>query len=349
MLGERIVRARNAVGLSQRGLAERFSLSAMAISKYERDEVVPASDQLLRLAQALGVRIEYFFRDSDVELRNVEYRTRKPLKVAAKRQIEAEVADHMERWQELEALLPSADRDLFIVPDHLPEQIMALEEMEEIALLLRDAWNLGHNPIPNLIDALEAHGVRVFTVDGDEEGRFDGLSATCCNDMPVVVVGRHWPGDRQRFTLAHELGHLVLEGRLAEGLDEEKFANRFAGAFLVPEEEMYRALGQRRKEIDLQELMLLKREVGASVQALLYRIGDLGILPFTTRQQMWRRLKKQGLFEEELGDLYPPEQTHLFMHRVYRAVAEGLIGDGKGAELLGIPVSELRRCRHQEC
>ncbi len=94
---------------------------------------------------------------------------------------------------------------------------------------------------------------------------------------------------------------------------------------------------------------MLKREYGASVQALLYRIGDLEILPPTTCSKMWGRLKKQGLLEREMGEVLPAEQAHFFQHRVYRAVAEGVIGDGKGAELLGIPVSQLRHCRHQAC
>lgn len=348
MFGERIVRARNAAGLSQRGLAERVSLSAMAISKYERDEVVPGSDQLLNLAKALGVRVEYFFRTGGVELHHVEYREKK-LKATAKRQIEAEVADRLQRWQELEVLFPSVDVASFKLPSDLPQQIIDVGRVEDLAISLRDSWNLGYNPISNLIDALEAHGVRVFAIDGDQEGGFDGLSATCCDGMPVVVVGSDWPGDRQRFTLAHELGHLVLKGRLVDGLDEERLANRFAGAFLVPAEEMFRALGRRRKEIDFQELVMLKHEYGVSVQALLYRIGDLNILPSATCRKMWGLLRKQGLYDQEMGEVLPAEQAHFFQHRVYRAVAEGVVGDSKGAELLGIPLSEMRRCRYQEC
>ena len=74
---------------------------------------------------------------------------------------------------------------------------------------------------------------------------FDGMAATV-DGIPVVVVGRGWPGDRQRFTLAHELGHLVLHGRLASDVDEEAAANRFAGAFLAPADEVRKELGEKR-------------------------------------------------------------------------------------------------------
>ena len=62
--------------------------------------------------------------------------------------------------------------------------------------------------------------------------QFDGLQATVA-DKPVIVVSKGWPGDRQRFTLAHELGHLLLHGRLTDGLDEERACHRFASAFLL--------------------------------------------------------------------------------------------------------------------
>ncbi len=60
-------------------------------------------------------------------------------------------------------------------------------------------------------------------IEADTENKFDGLAARV-SGMPIVVVGRHWPGDRQRFTLAHELGHLMLQGCLAPDLDEFRLA-----------------------------------------------------------------------------------------------------------------------------
>ncbi|MDH5784781.1 MAG: XRE family transcriptional regulator [Chromatiales bacterium] len=349
MIGNRIERARHAAGLSLRALAEQIGLSAMAISKYEREEVTPGSDVLLRLARALGVRVEYFFRTEEVELKQVEYRKRGELKAADKKKIHADVEDQLERWLKLEEVLPGDWSQEFALPKGLTGHISSLEQIEELALALRDAWQLGHNPILDLIDTLEEHGIRVITVVGDEDDIFDGLSATCCGGMPVVVVGSRWPGDRQRFTLAHELGHLVVHGRLNEGIDEEKAANRFAGAFLAPRDALFKTLGSKRKLLELQELILLKAEYGMSVQGLLYRAGDLNILSQNARKQMWGFLRRNGLYDKELGDPLPPEQTRLFKQRIYRALAEGLIGDSKAAELLGMPLIELRKCRHMEC
>ena len=97
----------------------------------------------------------------------------------------------------------------------LPASIADMAEIEAVAERVREAWDLGLNPIPDLIDVLETNGIRVFMIEADAENKFDGLAA-CVNDMPIVVVGRHWPGDRQRFTLA--LRTVLMKRRPATAL-----------------------------------------------------------------------------------------------------------------------------------
>ncbi|MBI1613635.1 ImmA/IrrE family metallo-endopeptidase, partial [Escherichia coli] len=93
------------------------------------------------------------------------------------------------------------------------------------------------NPIADLTDTFEGLGLLIIVVDEENPG-FSGLTAKARTEdgrlYPVVAVSSRWPGDRQRFTLAHELGHLLLDGRLADDIDEEKACDRFAGAFLAP-------------------------------------------------------------------------------------------------------------------
>ena len=74
MFGERLLRARTAAGLSMQALAQAVGLSANMIKKYEHGVSMPSSDSLLKLAKALSVRVEYFFRPVTVQLSNIEYR-----------------------------------------------------------------------------------------------------------------------------------------------------------------------------------------------------------------------------------------------------------------------------------
>lgn len=348
MIGSRIERARNAAGLSQRALAEQVQLSAMAISKYERNEVTPNSTILLRLAKALGVRVEFFFRRNSVELEQVEFRKRASLSKEEERRIVADVQDRLERWVALDEIFPPGDAMHFALPPRLPKRINSMDTIEEVALAVRDTWELGQNPIPDLVDTLEEHGIRVIVTPHIGKMRFDGLAARV-GSMPVIAIGSEWPGDRQRFTLAHELGHLVLNERLGKEVNEEKACDRFAGAFLVPKLMVIDALGKKRRWLEPRELLLLKQEYGLSMAGWTYRARDLAVLDKTTHGKYWGYLRKHGWDKEEPGPQYPPESSRLFEKRIYHALAEDWIGESKAAELLGIPLAELRACRNMEC
>lgn len=348
MIGDRIKQVRQAAGLSLRALAEQADVSAMAISKYERNEMTPGSDILLRLARALKVRVEYFFRLETAELEDVEFRKRASLSKSDERQIIADVQDRLERWQALDEIFPPSEEMRFRIPRNVPAQITDGDDIECAALAVREAWELGHNPIPELVDTLEEHGVRVIVTPHIGEERFDGLSARS-GQMPVIAIGSAWPGDRQRFTLAHELGHLMMQGHLAEALDPEKACDRFAGAFLAPRNIVIESLGAKRRWIEPRELLLLKHEYGLSMAGWTYRVRDLGILDKTTHGRYWGFLRKQGWHKHEPGPPYPSETSRLFEKRVYHALAEDWVGESRAAELLGIPLAELRACRNMEC
>ena len=348
MIGERIKQARAAAGLSLRDLAERAGISAMAISKYERDENTPSSGVLLALAKALHVRTEYFFRQVHVDLQEVSYRKHPDLPEKEKTRVLAEVHDQLERWLELESFIPTPWAIPFELPKNLPARVHSFDEIEGVAIAIRQVWDLGLNPILDLIDTLESHGIKVFTVAFDADKKFDGLSAKA-DGKQVVVVGKEWPGDRQRFTLAHELGHLVLHTRLAKGVDEETACNRFAGAFLVPKPEVEKALGKSRTWLEPQELMLLKHEWGLSMGGWTYRALENGILPKSRMQALWSHFREHGWDKEEPNPQYPREEVRLFKQLVYHALAEDLIGESKAAELLGMSLVALRACRKMQC
>ncbi len=356
MIGDRIKQARMASGLSLRALAEKVGVSAMAISKYERDESVPSSGVLLSLAKALGVRTEYFFRRVVIELTkdDVKHRDQHLLPEKEELKVLADVKEQLERWYELDAFLPIP----WFVPFTLPSEfshkkISDFDDIEDIAIDMRKHWDLGLNPVPDLIDSFESKGIKVLTTKYDGHKNFNGLSAQV-NGSPVIVLGsgEQWAGDRQRFTLAHELGHLVLEDLLDDTLknDEEKACHRFAGAFLAPKDAVYKAFGQKRKKIELQELYILKHEYGLSMQAWSYRLKDLKIITQSTHSELWKNhMRHWKKAEKEPGDQCSKEKDRLFNQLVFRALAEDLIGESKAAELLGKTVSALHLCRKMEC
>ncbi|MEX0900341.1 MAG: XRE family transcriptional regulator [Gammaproteobacteria bacterium] len=343
MLSERIAVARRAAGLTTRQLGEAAGVSAMSISKYENGKATPASDVLLRLASALGVRTEYFFRSKTVELRELEFRKHPRLPKALQRKIEANATDQMERFLELAELVPAEAIKGSGLPRVRARAINDMDQIEGVADAVRKEWDLGSNPIADLADTFEQNGIRVFLTDLAGDGPFSGLAAMV-DKMPIVVVSRHHPGDRQRFTLAHELGHLVLaKFKLAGTLDVEMAANRFAGAFLVPKDKALQKLGKKRSWLEPKELWNLKAEWGLSMAGWVHRANELGVVSDGKYREIRQYFQTQGWGLKEPFAAFPQERPRLMETLVLRALAEDWIGESKAAELLGMPVMDFRK------
>ena len=347
MLGVRLQRARKASGLSLRDLASQVGLSHVAIKKYEDGLSMPSSDTVLKLARACGVRSAYFFRPETLNLARVEYRKRVRMSKKHLEAITHSVIDQVERRLELENLFPDPPVREVVPVEGIPDPIETGDVIEEVAEAVRTSWNLGLGPISDLIDVLENNGLRVFTVDTRDNPDFDGLSARV-GTIPIVVVGKHWPGDRQRFTLAHELGHILLEGRIGGELNLERACNRFAGAFLFPRESVRRELGARRQAIEIKELSLLKQAFGISMSGVLFRAVDLGIVSGRVLESQMRTFRFRGWHRQEPGPQIPAEPDHVVEQLLFRALAEEWIGESKAAELMNLPLDVFRQIRALE-
>lgn len=341
MINDRIARARKASGLSLREAGLAVGLSHAAIKKYEDGDVIPSSDILLRLAKAFHVRTEYFFRPQHVQLQGVEYRKRK-LPAKALHAIEHKVLDLVERRLDLESQFPSPPTRTFQPFAGIPH-VSDVSAIESIAADVRKAWDLGSDPIPDLVDLLENRGIRVYMLEDNHDAKFDGLAASV-DGHPVIVVGKQWPGDRQRFTLAHELGHLVLHGHLADLIDEEKAANRFAGAFLLPKEALQAEVGARRTAVEWREVALLKTEYGLSMRAISHRLRDLQVIADDVFVSMQRTFMTRGWNKAE-PVAYPQEKAHAFEQLVFHALAEEYVSESKAAELMQKSIPEFKRLR----
>lgn len=334
-IGERIKIGRRAAGLSQRALAEAVGVSAMAISKYERQLDTPSSGVLLRLAQALNVKTEYFLRPVTVTVAAPSYRRRTSLPRKQEYAIMGQIQEWLERYLDVESFFNGPPD--FDLPADLGRRVASLSEVERVVLDLRRAWHLGWDPIENLVEVLEDRGIKVGQVDGHED--FDALTFWVDDNIPVIAVERDLPGDRQRFNLAHELGHLILEP--VEDVDIEKAVYRFAGAFLVPEPVARFELGDHRQTLDFHELHLLKHKYGLSMQAWVYRAKDLSILSESAATRLFRQFRQEGWHRQEPGDPIPPEEPGRLKRLVIRALAEDMISQSRAAELLGMPLAQF--------
>lgn len=353
MIGRRLKLARAAAGLSLRDLADEIEnlVTAQAIGKYERDESMPGSTVLIALADVLDVSVDYLVGDQEMELEAVDFRKKASASKRDEAQVKAQVLRMLEGYLLVEELLglPSVEWDK---PRDAPYPVVnELGEADRGARALRDHWGLGIEPIPDLVEVLEGRGVKVLSVALADS--IDGMTArvrrTRGDALPVIVVNRnHW-GERQRFTIAHELGHMALSvvGRKVDG---EKAAHRFASAFLMPAEVLWSEVGKHRTSVGWGELFDLKLLFGVSVQALTYRCKDLGIFSQALFGRLFDEFKRLGWrdppYEEPLA-IREGEKPRRFERLCLRALSEGAISESKAAELLGTSVRELNR-RMQE-
>jgi len=334
MFGERLKLARKRAGLSLRGLAAAidYAVSAQAIGRYERGEMLPGSDIAIKLAKALGVELSFLFNPSEMRLEGVEFRKTASTRTQERARVEAAVLDHLDRYLLVEDLLGISSHE-WDKPTGAPFKVTTLGDVEAAADEVRKAWNLGGDPIANMSELLEEHGIKVLKLDFPLS--VDGLTCWAARPdrekVPVIVVSATKSSERRRFTLAHELGHMVLE--VTGGLGEEKACHRFASALLMPREDLLLTVGQRRHAFGYAEIVEIKRIYGVSAAALIVRLRDLGIISeeafrivFRGIGRNWRKAEPDPLPEDE--------EPKRFQRLVLRALAEDLISLPKAAELL---------------
>ena len=345
MIGNKLRVARSASGLSLRALADAMNgiVSAQAIGKYERNEDMPSSRVLIALARTLDVSEEYLISEDEIALEGVDFRKKIGTSAREEAILEARAIHMLERYLALEDLLQLRSVT-WEQPRSVPYPVADIRDAEDAARSVRDDWGLGNDPIPQLAELLEERGIKVLSLDLDD---VDGLAAKVRRKdrtaARVIVVKRSTWSERKRFNLAHELGHMVIAP--SQGIDEEKAAHRFAGAFLVPADVLRAEVGAHRSSISIGELVALKERFGVSIQALAYRCKDLGIINQAAFARLFKIFAERGWrkapFEEPATMKPELEEPKRFERLCYRALAEGVIGESRAAELLGISVREL--------
>jgi Zn-dependent peptidase ImmA (M78 family)/transcriptional regulator with XRE-family HTH domain len=332
----RLKQLRLARGLSLENLAAEMGgiVTKQALSKYELGLSMPSPVVLNRLAGTLGVKAAYLWSEPSIECRFIAYRKGSGLAKAEQQRVESVVCQMLEDRVRLQQTV-HGQKEVDLPINGL--KIKRLMDVEDCVVDLRKSWNLGSGPIPSLTDTLEDHLVHVFEIEASE--RFDGISAVAhdggTNVAAAVVSRKSLPGGRQRLTLAHELGHLVLN--TPESIDEEKATFRFAGAFLAPREALFKDLGQKRSLIQSAELFLLKQKYGMSIQSLVFRLHDLEMISDSQYKQWWMTINREGWKKEEPSELRP-EKSEWLKKTALRALSEGLITKGEAMKALGGPI-----------
>ncbi|MCX6234460.1 MAG: XRE family transcriptional regulator [Bacteroidetes bacterium] len=343
----RLIAARKMAGLSLQNLADRLGnvVSKQSLNKYEQGKMKPDSDLIISLAGILNVPVDFFFSEPAVavELKNVDFREyHSKLSKTEQESIKEKAKEAFERYFELENILNLVEPASYF---EYPTIITNAKEAEDAAQALRKEWNLGYDPIPDVVEMLEDKGYKVTEIEAPDS--FDGLKADT-GIQRLIVLRKSPPDDdivRKRFTTLHELAHHALTfPKDIEPKSEEKLCHAFACALLYPADMARKDLHKDRFHFYQNELALIKERWGISFSAIFSRALQLGIINDYVYKQLNIGYRQRKLHEpgKEPGHYRSKEKPVRFERLIYLALGKELISVNEAAYFAGTSVWRFR-------
>lgn len=305
--GRRLSLARRLRRLQRTTLAAKTTVTAAAVTQFERGTAKPTNAVAAELALALGLPVEFFRQGRTIEqvpASSAHFRSLRATPAITRDQalafaeISLAVLDVFEQYVDFPPVT-----DIIDPVDDEPSR----ERVADLAAQTRMKLGLLAGPVPNVVRLMEAHGIAMLRLPDEIDRRVDAFSTDVGNRPLVLLSSVKNDKARSRFDAAHELGHLVMHHEQEPGSKIiEDQAHRFAAEFLAPTDELESELPRR---VKWETLMQLKDKWGVSLKSLIYRAHDLGIWGDYAYRNASKHLAMQGF--PEPGPLGPPESPSL--------------------------------------
>jgi Zn-dependent peptidase ImmA (M78 family) len=296
---EMLALARESRGLTQTQLATKAGLSQAAISKMESGMADLPDERLTQFAEILGYPKAFFYRTAQrvgYESPCFFHRKRQSMPIRKLREIEARInVQHLQ----VERLLQGVEIDTEVCFDRLDITEYG-GSAEEIARLVRYRWRLPLGPIPNLVRAVEAAGGLVVRSSFGTR-KLDAVSLWPRGSRPVFFINEEMPAERVRYSLAHEIGHVVMHTEPSQ--NQEREADRFAAELLMPEAEIRDDL----RSVTLERLIPLKLYWRVSMAAIVKHAYSIEAITYNQYRRLNTVLSQMGYRTKEPHPL-PPEE-----------------------------------------
>jgi len=296
-----IALARESRGFSQLELAEKLNLSPSHMSRIEQDFTELGEHHLKPLSTFLNYPEEFFYQEGETLPPALALRKRNI--VAQKILLPIEAQTNIYRLN-IEKLLKAINHPEINLP------VLDIEKLgspAEAARKLRKLWKIEKGVINNLTQVLEDNGLFLINFDFNTD-RVDGMSILANGKFPIMFSNKRSLGDRQRFTLAYELGHLVMHLYTNPSFtrDISHEANEFAAEFLMPEKDIK---SDFKDGVTINILADLKRKWKLSMQALLYRANDIGVITDNQKRYLVNQFNSMNIRRREPSELDIPREN----------------------------------------
>ncbi|WP_349606387.1 XRE family transcriptional regulator [Cupriavidus sp. DF5525] len=307
---------RRMLDLSQAELAERAGIAQGTLSKIEQGLRPVTEDVLQRLAEALNCLPSFFSRKDRLYGAPLSAHPLFRKKASVGRgPIEKLVADLNVRMGHIRTLLNSVDLDAELpFPEYDVEEVGSAQD---VAKRVRRAWYMPSGPVPDLTEYAERAGVIVVYCTMPDAG-IDGVSYRVAGLPPLVFLNEARPADRLRFSLAHEIGHLVMHRYPTGNMEDE--ADAFASELLMPAED----IGPHLTGLTLDRAMYMKPTWRVSMAALIVRATTLGRIDAGKAQWLWRQMSARGFRTQEPSAVDFPVERSSVMGALLRNLTDNL-------------------------
>ncbi|MBL8567171.1 MAG: XRE family transcriptional regulator [Hyphomicrobiaceae bacterium] len=295
--GDLVRLARHYRGFTQSRAAEAIGVAQAVFSRIENDLIEP-DDQIREKVSAAFALPSAFFEVSDTVYGppvSVHTMLRGKADVSA-REVDMITAELNIRLFNIRKFLENVD---YSPVTELPGlDIERYESTRKIAATVRAHWKITSGPIKNLTRLIEKAGIIVGETNF-HGAAVSGVTFAAPGKPPLILVNKDHPADRLRFTLAHELGHLVMHRFPTATMEDE--ANQFASDFLMPPGELIDVFRGRR--ITLELLAALKKEWRVSMQSLLMKAQSLECISDNQARYLWQQISARGWRTREPASL----------------------------------------------
>jgi Zn-dependent peptidase ImmA (M78 family)/DNA-binding XRE family transcriptional regulator len=298
--------ARESRGLTQSELAEKMDIPQGNLSRMERGDYAGIKDEYLeKFSKILNYPADFFYQTNQISTSDTHYR--KSIVLDQKTKLKAEALMNIYKFH-VEEMLVCLDLGNKNIPI-LREQH---DSPEKTAKYLRSYWKIPKGPIDDLSMVIEQNGIIVIHIDFETD-KIDGRTIIADTGHPIIFINKTASGDRQRITLGHELGHVILHLSTMPtfGRDEEIEAFAFAAEFLMPLSECEYDLSN----LSIERLADLKRVWKIAMQAILYRAQTQELIPYNKARYLWSQFSSKGWKKKEPIDV-PKEMPTLFTRMV---------------------------------
>lgn len=300
-IGENVKFAREYYGLTQSALAKNIGISQPHLSKMEKGEKEIDQNIINFFSNDFN---ESFFKN---ELYETNYKLfYRKLASISKNKISSFESRFRIIADTVSKLLDVIEIPAFDLPKIDPQD--HLNNIEHIANIIRFELGLNGDPIEDIVKLLEKRGVIIHFMDYEnlnlDNNRFDGVSSYV-DGVPVILINKKIPDSRKVFTIAHELGHIIMhfDFIIDPTRDIEKEANEFASELLLPTIEMQKVLKTNR--LTVEHIFNLKSEWKVSAAAILHKaksINNFSELYYRQWMIRFAPYKKIEPFEFELSE-----------------------------------------------